>query len=282
MDEIQDIGKQFGELNLIKFVGNYASEVYIGDKYIFKHYTLQNKLEKKDYLKERYVLELLNRELELPFKQIVPKYVSSFETTNGHLEVHTKLTGTNPEGPLNNEQAQHLGEFLAALHKIGPYDEVSEFEEGKSSLGFPAYIISKADKYVTNLREHLSDQVDLALIEKAIDYVKDCNINSYNAKLVLIHKDLTLNNLLYLGNKLTGLVDWEASQIGPPEWEFAILRQRMPNIYQKVVGSYGNELNSELINLCGVVQSLRFWKGHPHDKDFVEMQKSYIKQILKH
>lgn len=55
MDEIKDVAKQFGELNLTKYVGNYASEVYIGTKYIFKHYTLKQKLEKKDYLKERLI-----------------------------------------------------------------------------------------------------------------------------------------------------------------------------------------------------------------------------------
>lgn len=273
MDEINDIAKQLGELNLTKFAGNYASEVYIGTKYIFKHYTLKTKLEKKDYLKERYVLELLNKELSLPFKQLVPRYVNSFETKNGHLEVHTKLTGVNPSGPLNNEQSQHLGEFLKSLHKIGPYEKVSEFEEGKSSLSFVEYITCNIDKYATNLRENLSAQDDLDLIDKTIDFVKDCNINSYNAKLVLIHKDLALNNLLFLGNKLTGLVEWEAAQVGPPEWEFAILRQRMSDIYEEVISSYGSELNFELLNLCGVVQSLRFWRGHPHDIDFVESQK---------
>ena len=89
------------------------------------------------------------------------------------------------------------------------------------------------------------------------------------------------DNLLEENGKLSGIIDWDSAQTGPKEWEFAILRQRIPKWWKKIKDSSLENINEDFVDCCGLIQSLRFWKSFPEQEDFADKQRKYIQEILK-
>ncbi len=253
---------------------SFKTQVYIGEKFIFR-------LPESD--KEKYVLTILNEQLDPLSQHIIPKIITTTTLEElGEVHVYTKLLGTHPTA-MTDSLASDLGKFLLHLHAVKNWDKVTEFEGGEE-MDFAEYLKTSSTKYLKKLPVTLSSE-DTALATRARDAVQEYAEHiSTSPKLVLVHKDLHLDNLLTDDDsKLTGVIDWGASQTAPREWEFAILRQRIPEHWEKILESYGKEnIDFKLMDICGLIQSLRFWKSFPQDIPFAEEQKDYIKKILNH
>lgn len=264
-----------GESSL-KAAGSFKTKVFIGEKLVFK-LSEQGRGGKK----EEYVLKLLSNKLSSRWRSIIPDIIEVKEIEGlGIIQVHTRLQGEHPK-EMSEQLAMELGQFLSALHGIRSWDKITEFEGGEE-ISFTDYLHTAPKKFSARLEDVINAN-DSKLIAEAINSIeKYAEKISTEPKLVLIHKDIHLDNLLVgKDGELTGVIDWGAAQTGPKEWEFAILKQRIPEYWNQALKSYtGQPLDLELLDICGLIQSLRFWKSFPQDEPFVAQQREYIKMTL--
>jgi len=270
------LSEEFGENSLVP-ADSFKTRVFLGEKFVFK--VSEQNIEDS---KENKILGLLQARLSEDWKKVIPKVVETrYVEELGFVQVQERLVGAHPV-LMNAVLAQDLGKFLKALHSSGTFEFINEFDE-KPEISFNDYLRTGSLKFLSVLEKVVSND-DLLLLQNAVGRIKQYLGDSpTDPKLVLIHKDIHLQNLLVdENNNLTGVVDWGAAQTGPVEWEFAILLQRMPEYYNQILESYGeSSLESTVLDVCGLIQSMRFWKSFPEDVVFVEEQRGYIKEILK-
>lgn len=258
----------------------FANDVFIGSQYVYKRVPrlADGTLEIR---KERAVLTFLSAQLPESAKNLVAELVHSEDDLGdlGSVDIYTKLPGATVES-MNQCLSEQLGAFLGALHGCAEHDFIHEFEGETSGPAFGEYVNESVDKFVTKLRgvDLEPDLLDLA--ERAARRAREIVADKPEPALVTLHKDLFGQNLLADGDTLRGVIDWEAAQSGPLEWEFAILRQRFPATWGVIANAYGRPLDIKMLDLCGLVQSLRFWKSFPHQEAFVKQQVDYIRRIL--
>lgn len=182
---------------------------------------------------------------------------------------------------MSKELTHDLGKFLRSLHDFSMQNGMHEFEDIGNSLSFHEYISKVTKKYLFKLRQAVKNREHLSIAETAVVQISRLLQEVTEPELVILHKDIHFGNLLMSdGGHLSGVVDWETSQSGPREWEFAILRQRFPEVWQDIVRVYDHNLDYKIMNLVGLVQSLRFWKSFPEDLVFAQSQIDYILKIL--
>ncbi|MGH3624092.1 MAG: phosphotransferase enzyme family protein [Sciscionella sp.] len=275
-----DIASRIGDVRPRLSSQGFANYVYIGDEYVYKLVPLlaDGYLE---YAKERKILTLLGERLpELSRKHLPQLIYSEPHTENvGCVDVYTKLPGVSVDN-LSANVCVELGHFLHDLHGCVQHQFITEFEGEQSGPGFRDYVILSVDKFVAKLQASVNiDLLELVKRAKtqAIKLVADVD----EPKLVTLHKDLFRENILVMNEHITGIIDWEAAQSGPREWDFAILRQRFPNKWRTIYAAYHHRLDDTLLDLCGLVQSLRFWKSFPDQEKFVKQQVDYLRQIMK-
>lgn len=278
---VDELSYQYSDTLLSKVDYNFANEVYIGRSYIYKVTTDEHRLEKKDHLKEEFILKLLHEKLKSKKEiNLIPKFIKGQQINDScYIQIHSKLDGSNPD-QMSSKLIKQIVDFASAIHSINHFTEITEFEEGKTSMNFNDYIRSSVNKFYKKLAPIVNSS-DIELIELGRHFILDKIENVENIELVLVHKDIYNQNLLFNNGKLTGVVDWEACQVAPKEWEIAILIQRYPEYEKQILSTYKHKIDLNVLKICGITQALRFWKSFPNDKDFVETQRNYIKILLK-
>jgi aminoglycoside phosphotransferase (APT) family kinase protein len=274
--QLAQLAESYGEPSL-HASGGVKSVVAIGEHYVFK-VVEAGKQADADH-KEQRVLDTLTQRLAPWAQALVPRAVAgTFVEGLGFVEVHTRLEGSTPN-LASDELCMALGKFLRALHDCSSFEAVSEFE-GEQHRAFLDYLVDSADKFQAKL-DGLVGREDERLVQEAVDLVRDYAGRSPTPPpLVLVHKDLSLRNLLVSGTRLTGVIDWAAAQTAPREWEFAILQQRFGPARDVIQGAYGLPLEPELLRVCGALQAIRFWKSFVHDEAFVQDQRSFLRRVL--
>jgi aminoglycoside phosphotransferase (APT) family kinase protein len=196
-----------------------------------------------------------------------------------YVQAHSRLDGSAATH-LSAPTATALGEFLADLHSIDSFDSLDEFDPRTERVGLADYLARYPSRFAEKLRPGLAPN-DRWLVEAATAFIsRRITRLPPGPPLVLLHKDLHPANILLSDERLTGVVDWEACQTGPREWEFAILRQRFPGTWDVMARAYGRPLDPDLLDVFGVLQSLRFWKSFPHHDAFAREQREHISWIL--
>lgn len=277
---VSDIATGLGDGQPHQSGEGFANAVYIGDTYVYKLVPLATD-GTPEYPKERHVLAVLAQSLAVGSRGYVPELVYTTPQIGGLgcVDVYTRLPGAPPAG-LSSAVCRDLGRFLADLHDCPAPHLVTEFDDEPAGPSFRDYAAESAEKYATKLRTVVADTDLLELVERATTTVGKLVADLDEPDLVILHKDLFGGNILTAGDHLTGVIDWEAAQTGPREWEFTILRQRFPAQVHSVYDGYGHHLDETLLDLCGLVQSLRFWKSFPRRPGFVAQQVDYIRRIL--
>jgi aminoglycoside phosphotransferase (APT) family kinase protein len=275
---LESFAQQLGETTLQR-AQSFKTTVLLGQRLVFKFPEQSHKTTDTDH-KEMHVLQLLAERLSTVWKRVVPCFVAAHEVEGvGLVQAHTRLEGEHPKR-VTDQLASELGHFLRALHSIGNWVALIEFE-GDKGMSFRDYLRTASEKFATKLDGNV-DAKDWQLVRQAVARTKEAaeQLGS-DPPLVLVHKDLHLGNLLVDANgRLSGVIDWAAAQTAPREWEFSILRQRLPNDWKTIINSYEGQLDIKLIDICGLIQSLRFWKSFPHQSSFVAQQRDHIKDIL--
>lgn len=77
---------------------------------------------------------------------------------------------------------------------------------------------------------------------------------------VVVHDDLHLDNMLFSGTQLVGIVDFGEANVGSPEQEFRQLYRLNKTVLKAAVATYqdlsGRQLNSEAIKVWAIMQEL--------------------------
>lgn len=261
--------------------GGFSGRVFSSKNHFYKITPVRDS-KQLDFPKERIALQHVRNVLPDCVSHLVPRIAMVGETKPelGQVTAFSKIPGSNPTR-ISKSLAFDLGRFLRALHDSRTQNGMHEFEHIESAPSFHEYIPNVVEKYLVELRQTVENQEHLALIDKAASQAAKLLQGTAPPDLVLIHKDIHTGNLLASDDdRLSGVIDWEACQSGPREWEFAILRQRFPNAWRSVRSAYGYALDQRVMNLTGLVQSLRFWKSFPDDPVFFQSQIGYILKIL--
>lgn len=277
--ELLRYAQELGE-DSIRAHQSFKTTVFVGDKVVFKLAELGKP--KTSIAKESHVLKLLRNGLDDHWRSLVPQVIGTREIDGvGLVQAQTRLKGQRPRKS-TGDLLKSLGRFLFALHDIGSWSHLDEFE-GNEPQSFAGYLVAASQKFLTRLRDKVGEE-DWELLQSTAIHLETAAKSLKNEpRHVLVHKDLYLDNLLVNEvHELTGVLDWGAAQTAPKEWEFAILRQRMPEDWREIREAYGRVLDPHLLDLCGLVQSLRFWKSFPGQADFVAQQRDYIREILEH
>lgn len=281
MERINEFAKELGDNHLTQVTTAYANKVYLGEKYVYKVAVSKERIEKGDHLKEKAILKILHEKLNNKLLYLIPSYIDDRKISDDmYIQVHTRLKG-EPPLELNQSQAILLGQFLADLHNINNFTSITEFVEPEEKFSnFFSYITTSLKKFQKKLETVVSEK-DLELINLASKLVIDSPLEDFNKSLLcLVHKDIYTNNLLVHNGEISGVIDWEAAQTAPPEWELAIIMQRFPLLWEYFIEGYKTPFNYDLLRICGITQSLRYWKSFPKNADFVAEQRNFIIRMV--
>ncbi len=178
----------------------------------------KNDIEEAKGDKESYVLNLIKEiapEINTP---VVDKYFKTYEGFPGYIIILKVLPGvtlTVKEFSIianHPENIHELAKQMLLYHKysVNYYTAFTDTKE-YSFREFMNKYKGKFEKVLKDDNEVLNKLYDL---EKVYEYFK-------NHKLVLIHRDIKFNNLLFDNNKLSGIIDWEGAFTAPLPFEFA-------------------------------------------------------------
>ena len=258
----------------------FDASTFIGDQYVYKAYPAIGGRHSGEFRKEPRVIGMLNERLSSEFLNLVPKECFVVELESVNVAVQTRLVGESGL-PMGRETAIQLSCFLSKLHEIELGNLIDEFEEDRPPVDFIEYVSTAPAKFVAKIMP-TCDSSDASLLEQCLEEIRACIESAQPTKpYVLLHKDITVLNILQKDGDLSGVVDWSAAQSGPPEWEMGIVRQRLPEMWHTILGAYDKFLDRQLMKLCGLVQSLRFWKSYPTDNRFSEDQRRNIVALLR-
>ncbi|WP_082393634.1 aminoglycoside phosphotransferase family protein [Nocardia arizonensis] len=276
LDKLHEVASRYGENNLV-MTGGAKSSVGIGERYVFK-VVEGGKIDAANH-KEQRVLQTLADSLPRSAARLIPTSVDGvFAPGLGYIEVQTRLRGITPQFS-SPSLPEELGTFLKALHAVPAPDGITEFE-GDDPRPLFDYLVTSALKFQAKLMPAVN-QYDQKLVTAAVGLVRRY-VDRHDSipPLVIVHKDLSLRNLLVDDGHLSGVIDWAAAQTAPREWEFAILMQRFPVELEIIQKSYGQVLDNELTRCCAALQAIRFWKSFMDDSAFVNDQRALLEQVL--
>jgi aminoglycoside phosphotransferase (APT) family kinase protein len=262
--------------NTVVSKGAYST-VYITDQYVYK---VASKNLKSDYQKEGTILQFLAKN---PFlNDRIPRLVSIQEVDDIVIEVQTKVFGVH-KSALTVKNYAEIGLFLRYLHESYSSDTMHEFD-GKAYPTLTKYIEEKLPSYEQALIAKVNVAEDLALIQRAVATISE------NIRLIvqdkiynIVHKDLSLDNMLFSKLGFSGVIDFGAAQLGIPEWDFAIIMQRFNMTKQDKTAlfkGYSKKISLQKVALLGILQSLRFWKSHVDAEEFVKQQKKFLESCM--
>jgi aminoglycoside phosphotransferase (APT) family kinase protein len=234
--------------------------------------------ENKNFIQQYKFLDRLSRNCDLP----IPG-VHWFETDEsilgGEFFVMDKLEGDSyvpwsKEGQLFLKQAHDDGkipyqfvELLAKLHLL-------DYQSAGFNEDFPA--LTGSYDYINNKIQDLEDMYYRYLISPdpvMVDALEWLKINKPAAqKYAIVHNDYRTGNLLYKNNEITGILDWEAAEIGDPMADVAYVcaksnrmdsplmcyllnREMFLETYSKLTGL---TINEKVIHYYEVFHQVRF------------------------
>jgi thiamine kinase-like enzyme len=239
-----------------------------------------------DYLLDnKYILRISKSTLDAQMKQnrvksvpLVPKIHSSGEFNVSGDKYYYLITdyvqGNDLWSVIENltdEQKNNIGkeiaQFLNELHSITG----DAYDVGHYIPTIPRCTTSWKDghlEYIERLRIGLTE-VDIELeskktVSKAFDYIyTNINCLEYQRGPRLLHNDFHPKNIIVQEGRLGGIIDWECSQFGEPDFELTHLFHWC--IYPQILGNSVPGNNLELL-LKSVIENLQIAVSVPNLK----------------
>ena len=203
--------------------GQFNDIIVINDDLIFRFPRYEESI--RDFLREIEILQKLQGHLSLPIPE--PIYVSSGSSSVGHVFMGYKLLPGKPllrdvlntvsdESTLET-MALQLAEFLHGLHYLSP-----------AALGLDLPVndaIAESGKFYSDVQEHLFPLMRLearnSVAKHFEDYFNNPSLHDYEP--VMIHGDFGGSNILFDGNKITGIIDFSFASLDDPARDIAAL-----------------------------------------------------------
>lgn len=227
----------------IKLMGSgYDSEAYlIDDTYIFKF--TKHKFAVEDYLREKNILDFLNKELKsnvkVPnveyFKKLNDVAIMGYKSISGTFlspKVYKKMNDNQ-----KNELVKSISKFLNELHNIST-DKINEYRTNNKLNFIDDFEFIKSHVY------NLIGKKEIELIESIFNQILH-NPNIFNGKKCLIHNDLSCNHILLNDNyELLGIIDWGDACISDEHCDFMYLLEESDE-------EVGREFGLNILKQCG-------------------------------
>ena len=127
---------------------------------------------------------------------------------------HTNGALPTFEPPARRRMYEQLVSTLADLHKVDPV------AAGLSNFGKPGnYFERQVARWTRQYRDSQTD--DLPEMERLIDYL--AKSLPEQSRVSIVHGDYRIDNVLFDGDQLTAVLDWELATLGDPLADFSYL-----------------------------------------------------------
>ncbi|GGG00329.1 hypothetical protein GCM10010924_30750 [Rhizobium wenxiniae] len=158
-----------------------------------------------------------------------------------------------------DEAAISLANFLKALH-LKPTAGAPIAGPINKLRGIPLAEISERTLPAIEI---VSDEIDAKV---AVELWNEALAEKYDAPPVWLHGDLKADNLLTVGGKLAGVIDWGLSAVGDPAADYATawswMQPSARDGFRSVLGlSEGEWLRGKAWALYGAVIALSYYRG---------------------
>jgi len=184
----KDLPKKYQKYKLIKTENGISQEVYyLGNKYVLKIFDSNYSIKEQTTLHQK----LSKRNLK------IPKIVDKCLVGGSKALIFEKISGSSPKNP-TYLQLKKVSLFAKKLHKISPLIQKKPFHK----------------KELQNLIDKNSlKQIDLLLGEIKISPRSD----------TFIHGDLFVDNVKFIGSRLSGVYDFSDSGLGDKNFEYGVI-----------------------------------------------------------
>lgn len=162
-----------------------------------------------------------------------------------------------PKFGLGENQLAEIGKVLRKLHK----DSEGFGKLKGKTFEFPSFLKWIEDKK-REIQEDISPR-DVPLMDKWFYLIK-----GFKPKPVLVHGDFGLHHIIWQGNKLVGIIDFENAQSAPAELDIANLRYTMDSYgslnkedFERIIRGYSHKVDWKLVYLLEAylcIKNLRF------------------------
>lgn len=165
-----------------------------------------------------------------------------------------------PENIVNPDKAAvSLASFLKALHMIS-IDDAPFAGPINSHRGVP--LVEMANHTLSAI-EIVSDEIDALA---AMELWKSAVSEKHMAPSVWLHGDLKADNLLTIGGKMSGVIDWGLSAVGDPAADYAsawswVAPSARKTFRQVLALNDGDWLRAKAWALYGAVIALSYYRG---------------------
>ncbi|MGA1830446.1 aminoglycoside phosphotransferase family protein [Rhizobium wenxiniae] len=158
-----------------------------------------------------------------------------------------------------DEAAISLANFLKALH-LKPTAGAPTAGPINKLRGIPLAEISERTLPAIEI---VSDEIDAKV---AVELWNEALAEQYDSPPVWLHGDLKADNLLTVGGKLAGVIDWGLSAVGDPAADYATawswMQPSARDGFRSVLGlSEGEWLRGKAWALYGAVIALSYYRG---------------------
>jgi homoserine kinase type II len=204
--------------------------------------------------------------------------------------VLTRLTGEHLQHP-NDHHAMQISEFLAKLHLC-----TADYSPQRHN--------TRDFNWIRQQQLRLSE-TDTALLQRAIDHLQPIVALFAQLPQALLHGDLFVDNTLFVGDQLTGVIDFYNAHTGAALWDLAIAvlawcsdaagalnqsrMQKMLESYQQLrpLSSDEQKLWFHLLTYAALrfwASRLLFWQSRTPASTELYQQKdpTQFKNLLKH
>lgn len=278
-DTLNSLLSHVDDVLLCKAATGHANDVLIGRSFVYKFRDLELGVVTSKTRKEAVVLSLLSK-LDLKDLKFPGLIFEAIIQNERYVLVQERIRGNFPSR-LDSEISKKLVSSLKSLHSFQFPPIVDEFEGGMKIM-ITDYFNSKPMVFAKKLDPYINKK-DRLIVTKALEYIEKNILHLPEFRsFSLIHKDMSCNNIIVDEKDEICLIDWETAQTSPKEWELAILRQRFSKKWPQIRTMYCDniDVNQNVIDICGVIQALRFWKSFPRDLNFVRQQRAAISKIV--
>ena len=189
-----------------------------------------------DLDRELALLPYAKPRLPLPVPEYVHTMRKSAAAPHGYV-VYRHLPGraVDPSALSPAERtslAQTLARFLRALHAIDPAPVASvlprddehavatQYQRDAERMVAPRLSAAERKRLSRLFADHLNDE------------------RNFDGRSVIVHADLSVDHILQVGNRVSGIIDWGDVSIGDPDYDFNYLYEELGEQFVREMAAY--------------------------------------------